>query len=81
MVQCKRSYLNIFNLSLVLPCIFKVTMVFFTDILEEFYILAVIIDPLPNVFVKLTTYILKLIIKIHGTDRMRMFQNCRFYRA
>ena len=46
----KKSFLDIFNFSLFLSYTFKVTMVVFADVFEEFYIFAAAMDPdFPNV--------------------------------
>ena len=41
----KTSYKDILNRSLFISCTFKVTMVVFADVFEEFYIFAIIMDP------------------------------------
>ena len=57
-VPWKTSYLNIFDLSLSILCTFKVTLVVFADVFEEYYIVAIIMDPFHTSF--LATYILDI---------------------
>ena len=49
-VPLKTSYLNIFYLSLSIACTFKVTLVVFADVFEEYYIFAIIMDPFQTSF-------------------------------
>ena len=54
---------------------------FFSDVLEELYIFAVITEPFQTSFLApyiLNIFSVRLKIKIGGNDRM--FKNCRFYR-
>ena len=51
--------LDIFNLSLFLSCTFKVTLVVFADVFEEFFILAVIMDLFRTLL--LAPYILNIV--------------------
>ena len=45
----ENNYLNIFYLSLSISCTFKVTLVVFADVFEEYYIFCDNNGPLPNV--------------------------------
>ena len=54
--------LDIFNLSLFLSCTFKVTLVLFADVFEEFFIFAVIMDPFRTSL--LAPYILNIVCSI-----------------
>ena len=49
-VPWKTTYLNIFYLSLSISCTFKVTLVVFADVFEEYYIFAIIMDPFQTSF-------------------------------
>ena len=73
-VQWKTSYLDILNLSLFITWTFKVIMVVFTDIFEEFYIFAVIIDPFQTSF-------LALYRRLKFVELTECLQNWRFYQT
>ena len=49
-VQWKRRFLSIINLALFISCTFKVILVVFVDVFEEFYIFAFIMDPFQTSF-------------------------------
>ena len=76
----EKSYLDISYLSLFLSCTFKVIMFFISDVLEESYIFAVLMDPFQTSY--LAPYILNtpcvLNWRLKCMEMTKCLENCRF---
>ena len=78
----KTSYPNVLNLSLFISCSFKVTMVVFGYVFEEYYIFCDNDGPLSNVrFSALYFYNSLLNNRLKSKEMTACFQNFRFYRS
>ena len=68
-------------ISLFLSCTFKVTMFVLSDVLEEFYVFALIMDPVQTTFFS-ALYLKNSLFdwKLKFKEMTEWFQNCRFFR-